>query len=128
MPKIQKTKQGLFLYLPKQYCELLKWNKGDSLAIFPDRSANQTLILQKTLDATTKEIVQSVNPVRDAPPVKLEISQATPQPRPIQQVARPVQPRPVQQAQPQQPRPTTNYELPYGSAERLRQLIRQGQQ
>ena len=110
MPKIQKTKQGLFVYLPKEYMRLLKWNKGDILACFPDRSAKQTLVMQKTLDAVTKEIMQGVNAVRDAPPVKIELSQAPVQ-RPMQQVQ--AQPRPVQQIQPQQPRPASpiNYQL-----------------
>jgi hypothetical protein len=56
MPKIQKTKQGLFVYLPKEYMQLLNWNKGDTLACFPDRSAKQTLVMQKTLDAQPKKL------------------------------------------------------------------------
>jgi len=61
MPKIQQTKQGLFVYLPKEYMQLLNWNKGDTLACFPDRTAKQTLVLQKTLDAVTKEIYNHSN-------------------------------------------------------------------
>lgn len=103
MPKIQKTKQGLFVYLPKEYMQLLNWNKGDTLACFPDRSAKQTLVMQKTLDAVTKEVMQGVNTTREAPPVKIELSQA---PRPTQPTQQAQQPRPVQQAQPQ-PRPSS---------------------
>ena len=58
MPKIQQSKQGNFIYLPKGYMQLLGWGKGDTCAIFPDRSAKQTLILQKTLDAKTQEAQQ----------------------------------------------------------------------
>lgn len=125
MPKIQKTKQGLFVYLPKEYMQLLNWNKGDTLACFPDRSAKQTLVMQKTLDAVTKEIVQGVNVVKDAPPVKIELTQT---PRPIQQVQTQ---RPVQQQTPvQQVRPIINPAF-NPSEERLKALmqarIRQGQ-
>lgn len=120
MPKIQKTKQGLFVYLPKEYMQLLNWNKGDTLACFPDRSAKQTLVMQKTLDAVTKEVMQGVNTIKEAPPVKIELTQA---PRPIQQQAQ-VQ-RPVQQA----PRPSSpiNSQQPQIniSPERLRQMIQQ---
>ncbi len=119
MPKIQKTKQGLFVYLPKEYMQLLNWNKGDTLACFPDRSAKQTLVMQKTLDAVTKEVMQGVNATREAPPVKIELTQA---PRPQPQVQ--VQPRPVQQAQPQ-PRPQPTYNTPEINPERMRQIIEQ---
>lgn len=117
MPKIQKTKQGLFIYLPKEYTQLLGWNKGDTCAIYPDRQAKATLILSKTLDAVTKEPQQSVNAYKEAPPVKLEISQA---PRPIQQAPRP---------QPQsQPKPAMNLDTSSINPDRLRELIRQRQQ
>jgi hypothetical protein len=122
MPKIQKTKQGLFVYLPKEYMQLLAWNKGDTLACYPDRSAKQTLVLQKTLDATTKEVMQGVNPVRDAPPIKIEVTAPT-QPRPIQQAPTP---RPVQAQPVQQPRPATpSVSI---SPERMRQFIQLKQQ
>jgi len=119
MPKIQKTKQGLFVYLPKEYMQLLNWHKGDTLACFPDRSAKQTLVMQKTLDAVSKEIIQGVNTIKEAPPVKIELTQA---PRHIQQQA--PAPRPVQQTQPQQPRPTS-YTSPVfnPSAERLKAIM-----
>jgi bifunctional DNA-binding transcriptional regulator/antitoxin component of YhaV-PrlF toxin-antitoxin module len=74
MPKIQKTKQGLFVYLPKEYMQLLNWNKGDTLACYPDRSAKQTLVMQKTLDAVSKEVIQSVNNYKEADPIKLQIT------------------------------------------------------
>jgi len=123
MPKIQKTKQGLFVYLPKEYMQLLNWNKGDTLAIFPDRSAKQTLVMQKTLDATSKEIIQSVNATKEAEPVKIQLIQ----PRPTQPTQ---QPRPINPINSQQiTRPTQhNTTQTYGSAERLKQLMQQRQQ
>ena len=55
MPKIQETKNGLFLYLPKQYTQLLAWKKGDILAIYPDNKETQTLIIRKIKNAEPKE-------------------------------------------------------------------------
>jgi bifunctional DNA-binding transcriptional regulator/antitoxin component of YhaV-PrlF toxin-antitoxin module len=105
MPKIQETKQGKFIYLPKEFTQLMNWNKGDTLAIFPDRSAKQTLVMQKTIDAS-------------------ETTTRSPKPRPIQQ--------PQQQARPEPPRiinleqrpiPTLNTLNP----ERIRQFIQNQQ-
>lgn len=59
MPKIQQTKNGLFVYLPKSYTQLLSWNKGDVLTIYPDNQNKQTLIIKKVISATEtkKEVV-----------------------------------------------------------------------
>jgi len=35
MPKIQKSKNCLFVNLPAQYCRLLGWKKGTELVIYP---------------------------------------------------------------------------------------------
>jgi hypothetical protein len=51
MPKIQQTKNGLFVYLPKSYTQLLSWNKGDVLTIYPDNQNKQTLIIKKVINA-----------------------------------------------------------------------------
>lgn len=55
MPKIQETKNGLFVYLPKQYTQLLAWEKGDLLAIYPDNKETQTLILRKIKNKEPKK-------------------------------------------------------------------------
>jgi hypothetical protein len=47
--------------------------------------------MQKTLDAVSKEVIQSVNNYKEADPIKLQITQA--QPRPIQQQAQNHSPR-----------------------------------
>jgi len=117
MPKIQKTKQGLFVYLPKAYTQLLGWNKGDTLAVFPDRQSKQTLVIQKTLDAITQEPQQSINALKEAEPVKIQIVQ---QPRPTNQTI--TQPRPISPINNQQ-RPTQT--TPTLSEERLKQLLEQ---
>ena len=114
MPKIQKTKQGLFVYLPKAYTQLLGWNKGDTLAVFPDRQSKQTLVIQKTLDAITQEPQQSINALKEAEPVKIQIVQ---QPRPTNQTI--TQPRPTSPINNQQRQTTTL------SEERLKQLMEQ---
>lgn len=132
MPKIQQSKQGKFIYLPKAYMQLLGWNKGDTCAIFPDRTAKQTLVLQKTLDAKTLEPQQSVNAIREAPPLKIEVSQtqapqqARPQPtttpRTQQQAPTPQQASPSSPINPQQ---NPNIMV---SKERLKQLMQQRKQ
>lgn len=97
MPKIQETKQGKFIYLPKEFTQLMNWNKGDTLAIFPDRSAKQTLVMQKTLDAS-------------------ETTTRSPKPKPIQQ-PRPEPPRIINlEARPTQTYSTLN-------PERLKQFL-----
>jgi hypothetical protein len=51
MPKIQECKQGNFIYLPKEYMQLLSWGKGDVITCYPDSQNKQTLILRKVVDA-----------------------------------------------------------------------------
>jgi len=35
MPKIQKSKNCLFVNLPAQYCRLLGWKKGTEIVVYP---------------------------------------------------------------------------------------------
>jgi len=105
------------VYLPKAYTQLLGWNKGDTLAVFPDRQSKQTLVIQKTLDAITQEPQQSINALKEAEPVKIQIVQ---QPRPTNQTI--TQPRPISPINNQQ-RPTQT--TPTLSEERLKQLLEQ---
>jgi hypothetical protein len=62
MPKIQKTQNGMFVYLPKAFTTLLEWKKGDTLAIYPSTNDKGTLVMRKTIDANDqpkKETPQS---------------------------------------------------------------------
>ena len=54
MSKIQETKNGLFVYLPKNFTQLLAWKKGDVLSIYPDNQNKQTLIMKKVMEAESK--------------------------------------------------------------------------
>ena len=73
MPKIQECKQGNFIYLPKEYMQLLAWGKGDVITCFPDSQNKQTLILRKVIDA--KDIPKKNIPIINVP---------APRPQPIQ--------------------------------------------
>ena len=74
MPKIQECKQGNFIYLPKEYVQLLAWGKGDVITCYPDSLNKQTLILRKVIDA--KDI-----PKKKAVPI---VNAPTPRPQGLQ--------------------------------------------
>jgi hypothetical protein len=72
MPKIQETRNGMFIYLPKSFTSLMKWKKGDTITIFPDTRTEGTLLMKKTIsaeDLPKKQIPQTTtNIIRETTP------------------------------------------------------------
>jgi len=47
MPKLQKGNNTLFLNIPKQYIQLLGWEKGTEVMIYPAANEKKALLIKE---------------------------------------------------------------------------------